>query len=77
MDKPLFARFAQEKGGQRLHIVEADANDKSLAFRAICGRNCLGNGRWRMTINLPMGNLCQNCGKISNTYPRQIKIVEF
>jgi len=37
----MFARFAQEKGGQRLHIVEADANTKTLSATAICGRNCL------------------------------------
>jgi len=33
----MFARFAQEYGGQKLHIVEADANDKTVSARAISG----------------------------------------
>lgn len=73
----MFARFCQECGGQRLHIVKADANDKTVNMRAICGRTAQKRGNWRMTINFPLGNLCGNCDRISRTYPEQIRIVEF
>lgn len=69
----MFARFAQEYGGQKLHIVEADANTKTVSSRAICGRNCDKRGSWRMTINMPLANLCKNCGRIA----QDVRIVEF
>ena len=69
----MFARFAQEYGGQRLHIVEADANSKTVSNRAICGRNCLKRGGWRMTINMPLANLCKNCNRVAYN----VRIVEF
>ena len=62
----MFARFAQEYGKQKLHIVEADANNKSVNTRAICGRTCHKRGNWRMTINVPLANLCKNCGRIAH-----------
>jgi len=69
----MFARFAQEYGGQKLHIVEADANDEKVSSRAICGRDCSRRGNWRMTINMPLANLCKNCGRIA----RDVRIVGF
>ena len=69
----MFARFAQEYGGQKLHIVEANANDKTVGGRAICGRDCSKRGNWRMTINMPLASLCKNCGRIA----RDVRIVEF
>ena len=69
----MFARFAQENGGQRLHIVEADANTKTVSSKAICGRTCEKRGSWRMTINMPMANLCGNCGRFAH----DVHIVEF
>ena len=69
----MFARFAQEYGGQRLHIVKADANTKSVSSKSICGRDCLKRGVWRMTINMPLCNLCKNCNRIAD----DIQIVEF
>jgi len=69
----MFARFAQEYGGQKLHIVEADANTKTVSTKAICGRDCLKRGNWRMTINMPLANLCRNCGRAA----RNVRIIEF
>ena len=69
----MFARFAQEYGGQRLHIVGADANTKMVSGRAICGRDCSKRGGWRMTINMPLASLCRNCGRIAHN----VRIVNF
>ena len=69
----MFARFAQEYGGQKLHIVGANANDKTVSSRAICGRDCSKRGNWRMTINMPLGSLCKKCSRIA----RDVRIVEF
>ena len=69
----MFARFAQEKGGQKLHIVEADANTQTVARRAICGRDCSKSGNWRMTINMPLGNSCGNCRRFAH----DVEIVNF
>jgi len=69
----MFARFAQEYGGQKLHIVEADANSQTMRSRAICGRSCDKRGGWRITINMPMGSLCHNCHRVA----RDVRIVEF
>ncbi len=69
----MFARYAQEYGGQKLHIVEADANDKSMSNRAICGRGCDKRGVWRITCNMPLGNLCGSCNRIAHN----VRIVEF
>ncbi len=49
-------RYAQEKRGQKLHLVHT--RDEVLELRAICGRTAQ---RWRITINLPMGMACRNC----------------
>lgn len=55
-------RYAQEYGGQKLHLVE-EMNSQEVAFRALCGRNPSKRGTWRMTINVPLGNACKNCTK--------------
>ena len=73
----MFARFCQEYGGQKLHIVEVDANDETILMGAICGRTTQKRGGWRMSINSPLGNLCGNCDRISRTYQENIRIVEF
>ena len=67
------ARFAQEYGGQRLHIVKADANDQTISMRAICGRTCEKRGSWRMTVNMPFANLCKNCNRVAHN----VRIVNF
>jgi len=69
----MFARFAQEYGGQKLHIVQADANTETVSSRAICGRDCSKRGNWRMTINIPMASLCKNCAKSA----RGVQIINF
>jgi hypothetical protein len=50
--------YAQEKGGQKLHLVHII--DGRAMLTALCGREPK-NGFWGMTINLPMGHACQNC----------------
>lgn len=69
----MFARFAQEYGGQKLHIVGANANTKTALSRAICGRDCSKRGNWRMTINVSLGELCGNCRR----FARDVEIIEF
>ena len=56
-------RYAQEYGGQKLHLVE-EANSEEVAFKALCGRNPNKRGTWRMTINVPLGNACRNCLRV-------------
>ena len=69
----MFARFAQEYGGQKLHIVKTDVNSQSVENYAICGRNCSKRGNWRMTINMPLASLCGNCKKLA----KDVKIINF
>jgi len=57
-------RYAQEYGGQKLHLVEAHT-DGSVSYRALCGRRPRQRGTWRMTINCPLGNACKKCLKVS------------
>lgn len=62
-------RFAQEYGGQKLHVVE-DFGDGRVWFRALCGRTPAKRGYWRLTINLPAGRCCGNCRRILENYER-------
>lgn len=56
-------RYAQEYGGQKLHLVEA-YTDGSVSYQALCGRKPQKRGNWRMTINVPLGSGCQKCLKV-------------
>lgn len=71
--RKMFARYAQEYGGQKVHIVQADANTKTVSMKAICGRTPTRRGNWRMTINMPLGNCCGNCRR----FARGIVIINF
>lgn len=62
-------RYAQESGGQKLHLV-AVFHDGAVANRALCGRSPDRRGRWRMTINAPLGHACKNCCRIFNQMPQ-------
>jgi len=53
-------RYAQEKGGQQLHLVE-EFGGGQVANVAVCGRT--PKTRWRMTINVPLGQACKTCRK--------------
>lgn len=55
-------RYAQEYGGQKLHLVE-DFGYGEVAYKAVCGRQPLKRHNWRMTINVPLGNACKRCLK--------------
>ena len=61
----MFARLVQEYGGQKLHIVQADANTKVVSSRAICGRDCSKRRNWRFSINVSLGELCGNCRRFA------------
>jgi len=52
-------RYAQKKGGQKLHIVPVNP-DGSVSCLALCGRRAL----WRMSINVPLGMCCRSCSHI-------------
>ena len=51
-------RYAQIKGGNKLHLV-FEAEDS--VSQPICGIKVNG---YRMTINLPLRHACQNCQRI-------------
>jgi hypothetical protein len=53
--------YAQERKGQRLHIVR-DFGDRGVSARAPCGRSA---EQWRLTINLPMGMCCKTCSRLN------------
>lgn len=56
--------YAQEYGGQKLHIVEKFA-DGCISSYAICGRSNAKRGQWRMEIGLPLGKACKRCVRIA------------
>ena len=58
-------RYAQEFGGQRLHLVEAHT-DGSVSLQSLCGRRPAKRGTWRMTINCPLGHACRKCLKVAD-----------
>ncbi len=64
--------YAQEKGGQRLHIVPVVSG--GVSNTALCGKHV---HRWRMTINMPLANACHNCVRIDNQrgYQRALEII--
>ena len=68
-------RFAQEKPGQKLHIVPVVSGDSNVANTALCGRHV--NHHWRMTINVPLGHACHNCVRIDRQrgYQRALDII--
>ena len=61
----MYLRYAQEYGGQKLHLVEVHT-DESVSREALCGRVCSKRGTWRMTINCPLGNACKKCLKVAD-----------
>ena len=61
----MYLRYAQEYGGQKLHLVEVHT-DGSVSREALCGRLCSKRGIWRMTINCSLGEACKKCLKVAN-----------
>jgi len=63
-------RYAQVSGGQKLHLVyeAGEGVDPTNLIPAkrfsspLCGRRW--NGRYRMTINVPLAHACQNCQRV-------------
>jgi hypothetical protein len=58
-------RYAQEKGGQQLHLVEEvdlDIYGDTVKHTALCGKRA--DSGWRMTINMPLGHACKNCLRV-------------
>jgi len=55
-------RYAQESGGQQLHLAR-EINSEDVETVALCGRSPR-RGHWRMTINVPLGHACKNCLRI-------------
>lgn len=62
-------RYAQYRGGQKLHLVyePGEGKDDSSIVRAgylsapLCGKQ---GGAYRMTINMPLGNACRGCLRV-------------
>ena len=62
-------RYMQIKSGQKLHLVyepgEGPSPDRLIPAgklsAPICGRGFDENGRFRMTINVPLAHACKNC----------------
>lgn len=65
----MIIRFAQEYGGQKLHIVE-DFGYGRVGQRALCGRTPARRGYWRLTFNFPMGHCCGNCRRVLESYEK-------
>lgn len=65
-------RYMQIKGGEKLHLVyePGEGKDDSNIIKAgyisapICGRGFSRDGRYKMTINVPLGNACKNCLRV-------------
>ena len=54
-------RYAQEKSGQRMHIVPVLSGDDNVSHVALCGKRV---SHWRMTCNVPLANCCKNCMRV-------------
>ncbi len=67
-------RYAQEYIGQRLHLVE-EYPENSVSTRALCGRDCLKRGSWRLTSNVPWGNGCKTCIKLAKLHQNQLPAI--
>jgi hypothetical protein len=61
-------RYAQHKGGQKLHIVFTNGE---ICSQPLCGKK---GGLYRMTINVPLAHACMNCVRLrkNNDYVRKV-----
>lgn len=66
-------RYAQEKHGQKLHIVPVISGDYNMADTALCGKHV---DNWRATFNVPFGHCCHNCMRVNRRrgYARALEI---
>lgn len=58
--------YAQARARRQLHIIEVcnpTLLDRiELSSSALCGRRpTRSDGRWRMTVNVPLGHACKDC----------------
>lgn len=68
-------RWAQIKGGQRLHLALEPGEElpdgtvirAGYISRPLCNRKW--DGQYRMTINVPLGSACKNCCRIARSRP--------
>lgn len=52
--------YAQARAKRQLHLVATDG--ELVESVALCGRRpTREDGRWRMTINVPLGHACKDC----------------
>jgi hypothetical protein len=58
-------RYAQEKSGEKLHLVFTYNGKVS---QPICGKKVKG---YRMTINAPLGHACKRCLNVSSKTLKQ------
>lgn len=68
-------RYAQEYGGQRLHLVEAHT-DGSVSYRSLCGHKPKKRGTWRMTINCSLGEACKKCLKVAGRMRESLPTID-
>ena len=68
-------RYAQEYGGQKLHLVEAHT-DGTVSYRSLCGRKPQNRGTWRMTVNCSFGNACKKCLKVADRLREPLPTVD-
>ena len=65
-------RYAQERGGQKLHYALEPGEEmpdgtvvrRGELGRPLCGRRVAG---YRMTCNLPLAHACGNCRRVFNS----------
>lgn len=67
-------RYAQEKRGQKLHIVP-EIGAYEMANEALCGKQV---SYWRKTLNMSLGHACKNCLRVNqlNGQNRAIQIIQ-
>lgn len=71
-------RYAQIKGGQKLHLVyepgegKDDKNIIRMGYLSnpLCGTQYF-KGSYRMTINVPLANACRNCLRVDRSRHRR------
>ena len=57
-------KYVQEFNGQHIHIAHS-YNNGIVSQQALCGRTPSKRGTWRLTVNIPIGSVCDTCSKLN------------
>lgn len=67
-----YYRYAQNRGGQRMHLV-VDYGHDEVGDVALCGVRPT-RGYWRMTCNMPLGHACRRCQRAWRRMQREERV---